>query len=210
MGGRNRQASLSRYLVSLQSTDFISCCPDLDSRDRGKNWSIPAKRLPSELETDLKLIADVIRNPSADEELGRAEDLVRKRRKKRVRKSKKTVDGDDEEGEEGVKKRKRKRKEEAKEYKSAQFVEDSDDEPDEEATKAFFEREKRMREEAAAKHGNGDDETVGPVAEKPRPGRQEAADKDGEEEEEVSDESSTGGGSELSDEEIDELDSDSD
>lgn len=81
---------------------------------------------------------------------------IRGNRKKRTGKSSKRRKRAAEEvdGEEGMtRKRKAKRRREAEEYRTAEFIEDSDD--DDEADKAFFERERRLREEMEQKSGQG-------------------------------------------------------
>lgn len=103
------------------------------------------------------------------------------RRKKSTKSSKSrrrrsAADDDEDDGEEVTTKRRRaKRRKEAEEYRTAEFIEDSD--VDDEADKAFFEREKRLREEMEKKSGVGNGLVERTVKEKKKKRRKKGGEK---------------------------------
>ena len=104
---------------------------------------MPAKTLPSNLLTSIGALRQYLLDPpslSAD-----PKSLIQKKRKRKPRLDRRQA-SDDEDGDEPAPHRQRKKKvAEVQNYKSAAFIDDSDDD-DAEADKAFFEKEKQLRE----------------------------------------------------------------
>lgn len=112
-----------------------------------ETWTVPAKILPSNLTTSIGALRQYLLDPpslAADPKT-----LIQKKRKRKPRLDRPRTASDDEDNDgdaELAPGRQRKKKVvEVQNYKSAAFIDDSDDE-DEEADKAFFEKEKQLRE----------------------------------------------------------------
>ncbi|KAK7682773.1 hypothetical protein QCA50_014156 [Cerrena zonata] len=112
-------------------------------------WYVPAAIFPAEMQRTLNVINQFLDNPM-DLEGKKASELLQKKRKRRRRRRSPSNSGDDEglmDDEPKKRKRKEKKKKEEKMYKSATLIEDSD--ADEEEMKAFFEKEKALRQRTA-------------------------------------------------------------
>lgn len=109
-----------------------------------ESWSLPAKVLPSHLSTSIGALRQYLLNPPSLE--ADPKQLIQKKRKRRPRLARGGSDDEDDDG--GLPRQQKQRKKkvaEVQNYKSAAFIDDSDDE-DEEADKAFFEKERQLRE----------------------------------------------------------------
>lgn len=134
--------SQSMRLRMQNGAEVLTCLAELES------WSLPAKILPSNLSTSIGALRQYLANPPSLE--ADPKQLIQKKRKRRPRLAR--GGSDDEDGEEeddgGLPRRQRQRKKkvaEVQNYKSAAFIDDSDDE-DEEADRAFFEKERQLRD----------------------------------------------------------------
>ncbi|GAA96533.1 uncharacterized protein L969DRAFT_95002 [Mixia osmundae IAM 14324] len=114
-------------------------------------WTVPARRLPKEMEADLRMIDDFLINP-LDANTGQsAAELVRKQAKKRPKRARVGSDGLELSEEEPVPSRKRTRKqdEQRQAYLSTQFIASSDEEEGLDQYADFFAKEaeaKRKRD----------------------------------------------------------------
>lgn len=109
-------------------------------------WVVPAKIVPSVLQSAHDVVDQYLRNP-IDLEGKKARELITKKTRRRRRRRSLTPNTDVELPDDEPKRRKAKMKREEKTYKSAQFIEDSDEECGD--MEAFLEREKALRERTA-------------------------------------------------------------
>ncbi|KAI5994503.1 timeless protein-domain-containing protein [Pisolithus albus] len=109
-------------------------------------WVVPAKIVPSALQSAHDVVDQYLRNP-IDLEGKKAGELITKKARRRRRRRSVTPNTDVELPDDEPKRRKAKKKREEKTYKSAQFIEDSDEECGD--MEAFLEREKALRERTA-------------------------------------------------------------
>lgn len=158
--GSDSHLRLMLQLVSFERTfDDMGKYKCLASRYTGsladaviaetETWTIPAKILPSNLLTSIGALRQYVVDPpslNADPKT-----LIQKKRKRKPRLDRPRTGSDDEDldgeggGEIAPGRQRKKKVVEVQNYKSAAFIDDSDDE-DEEADKAFFEKEKQLRE----------------------------------------------------------------
>ncbi|EPQ50778.1 timeless-domain-containing protein [Gloeophyllum trabeum ATCC 11539] len=129
-------------------------------------WHVPKSIPPDELQSGRNVIDQFLENP-IDLDGKKAASLLTKKARRRTRRRQATPDSDAEvELLDDEPKKRAKKKKENKQYKSAQFIEDSDGE--EEDIKAFFEKEKQLRERMALAAVDGKIATMRPTGTKKR------------------------------------------
>lgn len=184
----NAHFRLMLKLLSFEKTDDESGefgqmnCPKTraDPPVSEQKWFIPASILPSNLSTSKGALEQYLADPPTLDSDPKT--LIRRVRRRRPRAPDLDPDDSDPDRPRHPKPARRKKQAETQLYKSAAFIEDSDD--DEEADRAFFEREKALREEMeelAKKHGGG---TMREAGSKKRKRRGKGKDKNDDVEEE--------------------------
>ena len=121
-------------------------------------WYIPAAILPTDLQSSLNIINQYLEKPIELDGKKASEMLKKKVKRRRRREVDEQSSASDGEQPEKVKKKREKKQKEKQVYKSAQFIEDSDGDLDND--KAFWAREKALRERTALLAAEGQNATM--------------------------------------------------